>query len=107
MEHIQAQMCYTGAKEKLRMNIFFLSQNKREQHVLKRRNVPAQDSTDSDEIEKLPNQSLKSIVENAASEEPNVQLSAVQAARYWTKINNCNFKNKCCILIAGYQVHLN
>jgi hypothetical protein len=55
--------------------------NKREQHVLKRRNVPAQDSTDSDEIEKLPNQSLKTIVENAASEEPNVQLSAVQAAR--------------------------
>jgi hypothetical protein len=59
----------------------FLFQNKREQHVLKRRNVPAQDSTDSDEIEKLPNQSLKTIVENAASEEPNVQLSAVQAAR--------------------------
>lgn len=58
-----------------------LRKNKREQHVLKRRNVPAQDSTDSDEIEKLPNQSLKTIVENAASEEPNVQLSAVQAAR--------------------------
>ena len=43
--------------------------------------MPAQDSTDSDEIEKLPNQSLKTIVENAASEEPGVQLSAVQAAR--------------------------
>lgn len=71
------------------MNLTYIIvlQNKREQHVLKRRNVPAQDSTDSDEIEKLPNQSLKTIVENAASEEPNVQLSAVQAARYLTKNN--------------------
>ena len=58
-------------------------QNKRDQHILKRRNVPAQDSTDSDDGEKPTSQSLQTIVLNAASPEPAVQLSAVQAARYW------------------------
>ena len=50
--------------------------------MLKRRNVPTQDSTDSDDSEKTPTQSLQSIVQNAYSAEPSVQLSAVQAARY-------------------------
>ena len=58
-----------------------LLQNKRDQHMLKRRNVPTQDSTDSDDSEKTSTQSLQSIVQNAYSSEPTVQLSAVQAAR--------------------------
>lgn len=58
-----------------------LRKNKRDQHMLKRRNVPTQDSTDSDDSEKTTTQSLQSIVQNAYSSEPNVQLSAVQAAR--------------------------
>ncbi|XP_076435774.1 importin subunit alpha-3-like [Babylonia areolata] len=58
-----------------------LRKNKRDQHILKRRNVPAQDSTDSEDSEKPTNQSLQSIVLNASSPEPSVQLSAVQAAR--------------------------
>lgn len=58
-----------------------LRKNKRDQHILKRRNVPAQDSTDSDDNEKPTSQSLQTIVLNAASPEPSVQLSAVQAAR--------------------------
>lgn len=50
--------------------------------MLKRRNVPlTQDSTDSDESEKPTSQSLQTIVQNASSSEPTVQLSAVQAAR--------------------------
>ncbi|KAL5004120.1 hypothetical protein ScPMuIL_017576 [Solemya velum] len=58
-----------------------LRKNKREEHVRKRRNVPAQDSTDSEDNEKPTNQSLQTIVENATSAEPTVQLSAIQAAR--------------------------
>ncbi|XP_062566367.1 importin subunit alpha-4-like [Saccostrea cucullata] len=58
-----------------------IRKNKRDQHVLKRRNVPIQDSTDSDDTEKPTSQSLQSIVENAASSDPTVQLNAVQAAR--------------------------
>ncbi|XP_050414688.1 importin subunit alpha-4 [Patella vulgata] len=58
-----------------------LRKNKRDEHMLKRRNVPAQDSTDSEDSEKPTTQSLQSIVANAASPEPTVQLSAVQAAR--------------------------
>ena len=58
-----------------------LRKSKRDQHILKRRNVPAQDSTDSDDSEKPTSQSLQTIVLNASSDEPSVQLSAVQAAR--------------------------
>lgn len=57
-------------------------QNKRDEHILKRRNVPMQDSTDSEDSEKPLNQSLDTIVKNVSSSEPTVQLSAVQAARY-------------------------
>ena len=57
-------------------------QNKREEHLLKRRNVPAGvDSTDSEENEKPLEQNLETIVQNASSEDQTVQLSAVQAAR--------------------------
>lgn len=44
--------------------------------------MPQQDSTDSEDSEKPLQQSLQSLVENAASDQPAVQLSAVQAARY-------------------------
>jgi len=57
-------------------------QNKRDEHLLKRRNVPHTESTDSEENEKVPTQSLETIVQNASSDQPAVQLSAVQSARY-------------------------
>ena len=57
-------------------------QNKRDEHILKRRNVPAgQDTTDSEDNEKPMTQSLEDIVQNASSDQPSVQLNAVQAAR--------------------------
>jgi len=58
-----------------------LRKNKRDEHILKRRNVPTQDSTDSEDSEKPLTQSLDTIVKNVSSPEPTVQLSAVQAAR--------------------------
>lgn len=58
-----------------------LRKNKRDEHILKRRNVPQVDSTDSEENEKPVQQSLESIVQDASSDKPAVQLSAVQAAR--------------------------
>jgi len=58
-----------------------LRKNKREEHILKRRNVPQIESTDSEDNEKVVTQSLESIVQNAASDQPALQLSAVQAAR--------------------------
>ncbi|WAR27993.1 IMA4-like protein, partial [Mya arenaria] len=59
-----------------------IRKNKRDESMLKRRNVPlAPDSTDSEDNEKPTQQSLETIVLNAHSKEPAVQLSAVQAAR--------------------------
>uniref|UniRef100_A0A0B6ZRW0 Importin subunit alpha n=1 Tax=Arion vulgaris TaxID=1028688 RepID=A0A0B6ZRW0_9EUPU len=58
-----------------------LRKSKKEEHMLKRRNVPTQDSTDSEDNEKPSTQSLEAIVANANSSEPEIQLSAVQAAR--------------------------
>lgn len=59
-----------------------LRKTKREEHLLKRRNVPAGvDSTDSEENEKPLQQNLETIVQNANSDSQSVQLSAVQAAR--------------------------
>jgi len=47
--------------------------------------VPHIESTDSEDSEKQVTQSLETIVQNAASDQPALQLSAVQAARsvYW------------------------
>jgi len=56
-------------------------QNKRDEHLLKRRNVPHTESTDSEENEKQPTQSLETIVQNASSDQPAIQLTAVQSAR--------------------------
>ncbi|XP_050713773.1 importin subunit alpha-4-like [Eriocheir sinensis] len=60
-----------------------LRKNKREETFLKRRNVPTIDSTtDDDDVDKqLTAANLALIVENAASEDQMVQLTAVQAAR--------------------------
>ncbi|KAK3769939.1 hypothetical protein RRG08_048149 [Elysia crispata] len=58
-----------------------LRKTKKEEHMLKRRNVPTLDSTDSEDNEKPTTQSLETIVANANSPEPDVQLGAVQAAR--------------------------
>lgn len=58
-----------------------LRKNKREEHLLKRRNVPNLESTDSEDNEKPVSLSLATIVENASSTQPDVQLNAVQAAR--------------------------
>ncbi|BFZ00334.1 hypothetical protein BsWGS_03373 [Bradybaena similaris] len=58
-----------------------LRKSKKDEHMLKRRNVPTQDSTDSEDNEKPCTQSLETIVANANSSEPEVQLNAVQAAR--------------------------
>ncbi|XP_071501879.1 importin subunit alpha-3-like [Diadema antillarum] len=58
-----------------------LRKNKREETVLKRRNVPNLESTDSEEESPLINKSISDIVVNAKSMEPNKQLDAVQAAR--------------------------
>lgn len=59
-----------------------LRKNKRDEHLQKRRNVPTQeDSTESEENEKPILQSLETIVQNASSDQPSVQLNAVQAAR--------------------------
>ena len=62
-------------------SLIFVLQNKRDEHILKRRNVPHLESTDSDEGDKVVTESLETIVQNAASDEPAVQLNAVQAAR--------------------------
>lgn len=58
-----------------------LRKNKKDEHLLKKRNVPTLDSTDSEDNEKPTTQSLETIVANASSQEPEVQLGAVQAAR--------------------------
>ena len=78
----------------------YLLQNKRDEHILKRRNVPAQDSTDSEENERPMTQSLETIVQNASSDQPAVQLSAVQAARYCCHVVITDYElisKACCI----------
>lgn len=61
--------------------MYVIIQNKKEEHLLKRRNVPVVDSTDSEENDQSATQSLESIVLNASSDQPSVQIKAVQAAR--------------------------
>uniref|UniRef100_A0A023FMK6 Importin subunit alpha n=2 Tax=Amblyomma TaxID=6942 RepID=A0A023FMK6_AMBCJ len=57
-----------------------LRKNKRDESLLKRRNVPQVDSTDDEEVDR-GHPDLQAIVHNASSGDPNVQLSAVQSAR--------------------------
>ncbi|GBP34587.1 Importin subunit alpha-4 [Eumeta japonica] len=60
-----------------------LRKNKREETLQKRRNVPINDSTDEDEMERaLASTNLQELVMNAANaENPEMQLAAVQQCR--------------------------
>ncbi|XP_067007914.1 importin subunit alpha-3 [Anabrus simplex] len=59
-----------------------LRKHKREETLQKRRNVPIPDSTDEEEVERpLTATSLKQLVADAGSDNPAVQLNAVQSAR--------------------------
>lgn len=59
-----------------------LRKNKREETLQKRRNVPVADSTDEDDFDRsLATTNLEQLVANAASDDPVVQLNAVQSAR--------------------------
>ncbi|OXB63117.1 hypothetical protein ASZ78_000349 [Callipepla squamata] len=60
-----------------------LRKNKRDEHLLKRRNVPHEDICEDSDIDgdfRVQNTSLEAIVQNASSDNQNIQLSAVQAA---------------------------
>eukprot|EP00069_Balaena_mysticetus_P012244 bmy_07625T0 len=59
-------------------------ENKRDEHLLKRRNVPHEDICEDSDIDgdyRVQNTSLEAIVQNASSDNQGIQLSAVQAAR--------------------------
>uniref|UniRef100_A0A8C0ID48 Importin subunit alpha n=1 Tax=Bubo bubo TaxID=30461 RepID=A0A8C0ID48_BUBBB len=61
-----------------------LRKNKRDEHLLKRRNVPHEDICEDSDIDgdfRVQNASLEAIVQNASSDNQGIQLSAVQAAR--------------------------
>uniref|UniRef100_A0A7N8Y6W3 Importin subunit alpha n=1 Tax=Mastacembelus armatus TaxID=205130 RepID=A0A7N8Y6W3_9TELE len=61
-----------------------LRKNKRDEHLLKRRNVPHEDICEDSDVDgdfKSQNTSLEAIVQNATSDNQGIQLSAVQAAR--------------------------
>ncbi|CAD5113035.1 DgyrCDS2235 [Dimorphilus gyrociliatus] len=60
-----------------------LRKSKRDEHILKKRNVPIneKESTDSEDSERGVHQSLEQIVENAKSTNVETKLQAVQAAR--------------------------
>ncbi|KAF3843372.1 hypothetical protein F7725_002221 [Dissostichus mawsoni] len=61
-----------------------LRKNKRDEHLLKKRNVPLEDSLEDSDVDsdfKGQNVTLEAILQNATSDNAVVQLSAVQAAR--------------------------
>uniref|UniRef100_G1KGE6 Importin subunit alpha n=1 Tax=Anolis carolinensis TaxID=28377 RepID=G1KGE6_ANOCA len=61
-----------------------LRKNKRDEHLLKKRNVPHEDICEDSDIDgdfRVQNTSLEAIVQNASSDNQGIQLSAVQAAR--------------------------
>lgn len=61
-----------------------LRKNKRDEHLLKRRNVPHEDMCEDSDVDgdfRSQTPSLEVIVENASSNNQGIQLSAVQAAR--------------------------
>uniref|UniRef100_A0A2I3TCI6 Importin subunit alpha n=1 Tax=Pan troglodytes TaxID=9598 RepID=A0A2I3TCI6_PANTR len=61
-----------------------LRKNKRDEHLLKRRNVPHEDICEESDIDgdyRVQSNSLEAIVQNVSSDNQRIQLSAVQAAR--------------------------
>uniref|UniRef100_A0A8C7VP89 Importin subunit alpha n=1 Tax=Oncorhynchus mykiss TaxID=8022 RepID=A0A8C7VP89_ONCMY len=61
-----------------------LRKNKRDEHLLKKRNVPQEESLEDSDIDsdfKGQNVTLEAILQNAVSDNGLIQLSAVQAAR--------------------------
>ncbi|KAK5621638.1 Importin subunit alpha-3 [Crenichthys baileyi] len=61
-----------------------LRKHKRDEHLLKRRNVPHEDICEDSDVDgdfRSQNTSLETIVQNATSDNQGIQLSAVQAAR--------------------------
>uniref|UniRef100_A0A8C6EYG6 IBB domain-containing protein n=1 Tax=Marmota marmota marmota TaxID=9994 RepID=A0A8C6EYG6_MARMA len=61
-----------------------LRKNKRDEHFLRRRNVPHEDICEDSDLDgdcRVQNTSLEAIVQNASSDNQGIQLSAVQAAR--------------------------
>ncbi|XP_043927965.1 importin subunit alpha-4 [Protopterus annectens] len=61
-----------------------LRKNKRDEHLLKKRNVPQEESLEDSDVDgdfKGQNITLEAILQNATSDNPVIQLSAVQAAR--------------------------
>ncbi|KAL4656935.1 importin subunit alpha-4-like [Arapaima gigas] len=61
-----------------------LRKNKRDEHLLKKRNVPQEESLEDSDVDadfKGQNITLEAILQNATSDNAVVQLSAVQAAR--------------------------
>ncbi|KAF7236372.1 Importin subunit alpha-4 [Varanus komodoensis] len=61
-----------------------LRKNKRDEHLLKKRNVPQEESLEDSDVDadfKAQNVTLEAILQNATSDNPIIQLSAVQAAR--------------------------
>ncbi|KAJ6659633.1 hypothetical protein lerEdw1_018602 [Lerista edwardsae] len=61
-----------------------LRKNKRDEHLLKKRNVPQEESLEDSDVDadfKAQNVTLEAILLNATSDNPVIQLSAVQAAR--------------------------
>uniref|UniRef100_V9KI83 Importin subunit alpha n=1 Tax=Callorhinchus milii TaxID=7868 RepID=V9KI83_CALMI len=61
-----------------------LRKNKRDEHLLKKRNVPQEEGFDDSDIDgdyRVQSITLSGIVQGASSDNPMIQLSAVQAAR--------------------------
>uniref|UniRef100_A0ACB8GF64 Importin subunit alpha-4 n=1 Tax=Sphaerodactylus townsendi TaxID=933632 RepID=A0ACB8GF64_9SAUR len=61
-----------------------LRKSKRDEHLLKKRNVPQEESLEDSDVDadfKAQNVTLEAILQNATSDNPVIQLSAVQAAR--------------------------
>ncbi|KAB1283593.1 Importin subunit alpha-3 [Camelus dromedarius] len=73
-----------GGRNSSFIYLFIILKNKRDEHLLKRRNVPHEDICEDSDIDgdyRVQNTSLEAIVQNASSDNQGIQLSAVQAAR--------------------------
>uniref|UniRef100_A0A8D3D1M9 Importin subunit alpha n=1 Tax=Scophthalmus maximus TaxID=52904 RepID=A0A8D3D1M9_SCOMX len=74
-----------------------LRKNKRDEHLLKKRNVPQEESLEDSDVDsdfKGQNVTLDAILQNATSDNAVIQLSAVQAAR---KLLSIRSRNRLCV----------